>query len=198
MDWRNNVQKNDQTSISDERYEDEYGILLNDKRLYPPRMRRYIFINGYNNDDIKNTSEDEESYEDNDNENLYNELSHSDKVEFLNNHMQSFSDYPLMKSSDDDDDKKDEKYEKAFSRKYKHWRKLSRLFDADSARRDNMNRRDEDLDYENDDVDQENSMEIKKLNTEAPSEMSAIYTEGGIVRSSKHETMPDAIGESVI
>jgi len=197
MDWRNNVQKNDQTSISDERYEDEYGILLNDKRLYPPRMRRYIFINGYNNDDIKDTSEDEESYEDNDNENLYNELSHNDKLEFLNNHMQSFSDYPLMKSSDDDDDKKDEKYEKAFSRKYKHWRKLSRLFDADSARRDNMNRRDEDLDYENDDIDQ-NSMEIEKLNTEAPSEMSAIYTEGGIVRPSKHETMPDATGESVI
>jgi len=104
-----------------------------------------------------------------------------------------------MKSSDDDDDEKDdEEYEKAFSRKYKHWRKLSRLFDADSARRDSLIRHDEDLDYENDDVDQENSMEIEKLNTEAPSEMSAIYTEGGVVRPSKHETMPGATGESVI
>jgi len=164
-------------------------------------MRRYIFINGYNNDDIKDTSEDEESYEDNDNENLnYNEpLSTSDKLEFLNKHMQSFSDYPLMKSSDDDDedDEKDEEYEKAFSRKYKHWRKLPRLFDADSARRDNVISND-DLDYENDDVDRENSMEIEKLNTEAPPEMSAIYTEGGVMRPSKHETMPGATGESVI
>ncbi|KAH0952603.1 hypothetical protein HN011_005181 [Eciton burchellii] len=198
MDWRNDAQKNDQTSISDERYEDEYGTLLNDMRFYPPRMRRYIFINGYNKDDTTDTSEDEESYEDNDNENLYNEpLSHSNKLEFLNKHMQSFSDYPLMKSSDDDDDEKDdEEYEKAFSRKYKHWRKLSRLFDADSARRDSLIRHDEDLDYENDDVDQENSMEIEKLNTEAPSEMSAIYTEGGVVRPSKHETMPGATGTS--
>lgn len=182
MNWRGD--KSDQASTGDETYinNDEYGT-FNDAegQLYPARRRRYSFIDGYGNDNAQDTSP-------------------IDELEFLNKHTQSFSDYPLMKPSDDDDDddEGDEEYERAFSRKYKHWKKLPRLelLDVDPARQDNakrtvMIRHGEGLDYENNGSD-ENSAEIERFDTEVPSEMSGIYTEGGVVRPSKHKAAPDA------
>ncbi|XP_019886087.1 receptor-type tyrosine-protein phosphatase N2 isoform X1 [Ooceraea biroi] len=203
VDWRSD--KSDRASINNE---NEYETSLTDvdEQSYPPRIRRYSFIDSYGND-IKDASRDEESYEDDDNgnENLNDEALNDplapDKLEFLNKHVQfwnkhvqqSFPDYPLMKPTDDDDDEGDEEYEKAFSRKYKHWKNLP-LLEADSAGQDNAKRTvirhdEEDLDYEN--GNEETSAEVERLDTEVPLEMNGIYTEGGVVRPSKHKAAPD-------
>ncbi|XP_032683793.1 receptor-type tyrosine-protein phosphatase N2 isoform X2 [Odontomachus brunneus] len=206
MNWpvsdRNGPTVNDEKH--DELYEklrDGHSTLDNvDEQLYPPRARRYTFIDYRNGDDIDPLEDAlrDEKLSDND-ENPYGQLLPVDELEFLPN--EKSPDYTLLNppSSDESDERENEK---AFSRKYKHLRKLPSLEfldGADPTDLDNVKRtiirRDENLEYMGD---EENSAEIERLPDDddddaAPLEVSGMYTEGGVVRPSKHETKSDGI-----
>lgn len=187
--WRD--VKNDRASINDERYENEYGRSFSDtgQQLYLPRTRRYSFIDDYRNDDVESygdTSRNERLPENN-NENLYD-----DELEFSPN--EKSPDYTLLKptSSDDTDEKE---YERTFSRKYKHRKQLPLLEFLDNNpttdnTKDTVIGRD-DLDYDDEAVDGD-SAKIEK--SDASTKAGRMYTEGGVVRPSKHKSALDRSG----
>ncbi|CAL1676925.1 unnamed protein product [Lasius platythorax] len=194
--------KNERASVNDEEYNEYEKYSLNDvgERLYPRRMRRYSFVDGYRNNDIepledlgdKRLPEDDN---DDDDKNLYDtQLLSANEYEILPN--EKSPDYTLLEPFSDDE-RNEREYERAFSRKYKHRKKLPYLefLDSDvSTRLDNEKRtaigRDEGLDYEDGGADENNSAEIEK--SDAPSKISDMYTEGGVVRPLKHKA--DASG----
>ncbi|XP_014479416.1 PREDICTED: receptor-type tyrosine-protein phosphatase N2 isoform X2 [Dinoponera quadriceps] len=204
-------------SISDEKYDELYGKLRDerstlsndvDEQLYPPRARRYSFIDYRSGDDIDSLESAlrDEKLAETDEENPYDaQLLSADELEFLPNGKSP--DYTLLNppsTIEDESDERDEReYEKAFSRKYKHPRKLRDFEFLDAAagmNLDNVKRtvigRDENLDYEDGGADEENSAEIERLpddDDDASSRVSGMYTEGGVVRPSKHETESDGI-----
>ncbi|XP_025155504.1 receptor-type tyrosine-protein phosphatase N2 isoform X1 [Harpegnathos saltator] len=205
MKWPVN-DKND-PSINDEKYKEFYAKLrdersalnLADEEFYP-RARRYSFIDYRNDDDIdpfENSLRDEKLSE-NDDENPYDVQLLSPELEFLPG--EKSPDYMLLNPSSTDDES-DEKYEKAFSRKYKP-RKLPSFEFLDTAGATSLDnvkktiiRRDENLDYEDGGANEENSAEMENLSDDddASSKVNGMYTEGGIIRPSKHETELDGI-----
>lgn len=192
INWRSG--KSNRASINDEKYDNEYGKSLNDVReqFYPPRTRRFIFIDNYKNDvteSLEDTLRDERLSE---NENIYDaQLLSADDLEFLQN--EKSPDYTLLKPSDDDNERE---YERAFSRKYKHRKKPLRLEFSDADAKRAVIRRDEDLGYENSEIDEENLAE--KPNGDTSSEIRGMYTEGGVVRPTKHKITSDASGKFII
>lgn len=204
MNWP--VSKND-PSI-DEKYHKLYGKLRDERstlsnnaaeQLYPPRARRYSFIDYRNDDDIdslEDTLRNEKLSENNDENPFEAQLLSADELEFLSN--EKSPDYTSLNPSFTD--KSDEReYEKTFSRKYKHPRKrpsLEFLDASGSMSLDSVKRtvieHDENLDYEDGGGDEENSTEIEGLiDDDASSKVRGMYTEGGVVRPSKHETESD-------
>lgn len=157
------------------------------EQFYPPRIRRFSFIDDYKNDvteSFENTLRDERLSED---ENIYDaQLLSADNLEFLQN--EKSPDYTLLKPSSD------ETNERAFSRKYKHRKKPLRLEFSDA----DVKRRDEDLDYENSKIDEENLAEIEKPDGDTSSKIRGMYTEGGVVRPTKYKIIPDASGKFII
>lgn len=190
--------KNERNSNDEEYAYGKYSGDDVDERLYPRRMRRYSFVDGYRNDDIEPLEEDERLPEENDDKNFYNgQFLSADELEFLPN--EKSSDYTLLEPSSDDE-RSEREYEKAFSRKYKHRKKPLHLefLDSDaSTRLDNEKRtaieRDE-VNYEDSGTDENNSREIEESDTS--SKLNDIYTEGGVVRPLRHKT--DASGEFII
>ncbi|EFN65526.1 Receptor-type tyrosine-protein phosphatase N2 [Camponotus floridanus] len=189
--------KNEQNSVNDEEY--EYRKYLSndvDEQLYPRRMRRYSFVDGYRNDGIEPLKdlEDEKLPEENDDKNFYNrQFLSADEFEFLPN--EKSSDYTLLEPSSDDE-KNEREYERAFSKKYKHRKKPPHLefLDSDaSTGLDNEKRtaieRDE-VDYEDGGTDENNSGELEESDTS--SKLNDMYTEGGVMRPLRHKT--DASG----
>lgn len=204
MNWP--VSGRNDPSVSNEKYNELYGKLRDerslsnlqhDEQLYPPRARRYTFIDYRSSDDIdmlEGTLTDEKLPE-NEDEDSYSQLLSVEELEFLTN--EKSPDYILLNpSSSDESDERE--YEKTFSRKYKHPKKLPLLKFLDAAgptSLENVKRtmigRDENLDYEDGGTDEENSVKIERLlddNDDIPTKVSGMYTEGGIVRPSKHET----------
>ncbi|XP_072765719.1 receptor-type tyrosine-protein phosphatase-like N isoform X1 [Anoplolepis gracilipes] len=187
--------QNERASINDEEY-NEYGKYSNDvgEGLYPRRMRRYSFIDEYKNDDIEPLVdlEDRRWSENNDDKNLFDaQLLSADEFEFLPN--EKSPDYTLLKFSPDDE-KNEREHERAFSRKYKHRKKPPIEFlDSDAStrlRQDNEKRtaigRDEDIDYEDNGTNENNSAEIEESDTSP--KINDMYTEGGVVRPLKHKS----------
>lgn len=191
MKWHSS--ESDQNSINDEKYNNVYGKPLNDgsEQFYPPRTRRFSFINDYKNDvteSLEDTLRDETLSED-DYENTYNtQLLSADDLEFLQN--EKSPDYTLLKPSSDDETNERE-YERVFSRKYKHRKKPLRLkfFDVDAKKI----RHDEDLDYDSEV--EKNSAEVERSDGDVSSKMRGMYTEGGIVRPTKYKITSDASGK---
>ncbi|XP_067215133.1 receptor-type tyrosine-protein phosphatase N2 isoform X2 [Linepithema humile] len=201
--WRGD--KSDRVSINDERYEDEYRKSLNDvgEQIYPPRTRRYSFVDRYGNGDVEDTLADARLPEDND-ENLYDaQLLSADALQFLPD--EKSTDYTLLKPFPDDE-KDEREYEREFSRKYKHRKKQPRLefLNGDASTRvDGANgmmikHNDEDLDYEDGGTDEAALEEIEGSETDGSdaSKTSSMYTEGGIEQSLEHKAAPDAVGTS--
>ncbi|XP_029663204.1 uncharacterized protein LOC115235499 isoform X2 [Formica exsecta] len=191
--WR--TDKSEPSSDNDEEY-NEYGKYSpNDvgERLYPRRMRRYSFVDGYRNDGIEPLMDlgDERLPEDNDDVQLLS----ADEFEFLPN--EKSPDYTLLELSPDNE-RNDRENEIAFSRKYKHRKKPPSLeflnFDAstrlNNEKRTMIRREDEDIDYEDGGADENNLAEIEGSDTS--SKISGMYTEGGVVQPLKHEA--DASG----
>ncbi|KAL6260058.1 hypothetical protein P5V15_007597 [Pogonomyrmex californicus] len=190
--WRND----ESNRANDEKYDDTYGKSLNDIReqFYSPRTRRFSFID-YKNDVTESLDDTlrNERLPEND-KNIYDEQSLSaDELEFLEN--EKSPDYTLLKPSSSDETN-ERKYERAFSRKYKHKKEPSRLeyFDAEAKR---TIKRDEDLDYENSEIHEENSAESKKPDEDTwklRGTKYGMYTEGGIVQPTKHKITSDTSG----
>lgn len=195
--WRGD--KSDQVSINDERY--EYGKSLNDvdEQIYPPRTRRYSFVDRYRNDDVEDTLANTKLPEDN-SENLYNaQLLSADALQFLPD--EKSPDYTLLKSFPDDEKDDEREYERVFSRKYKHRREQPRLeFLGDDARMDSAKRiKHEDLDYEDGETDDEALKEIEGSEIDdSDAKASGMYTDGGIEQSLKHKAASDAAGKFII
>ncbi|XP_011875923.1 PREDICTED: uncharacterized protein LOC105566484 isoform X2 [Vollenhovia emeryi] len=197
MKWRNS--ESDRASIIDEKYNNVYGKSLNDMReqFYPPRTRRFSF-DDYKNDvteSLEDTLRDETSRSGDDYENTYDtQLLSADDLEFLQN--EKSPDYTLLKPSDDDDDDdetSEREYERVFSRKYKHRKKPPLLeFSSDADAKKTEIERDEDLNYENGEIDEENSGEIERPDEDISSRIRRIYTEGGIVRPTRYKITSDA------
>ncbi|XP_036143602.1 receptor-type tyrosine-protein phosphatase N2 isoform X2 [Monomorium pharaonis] len=189
--WRSG---SDQASINEEKYDNEYGKSLNDVReqFYPPRTRRFSFTDDYKNyvtESLENTFRDGTLSEDD--ENVYDtQLLSADDFEFLQN--EKSPDYMLLESSSDDETN-EKAYERAFSRKYKHRKKPLRLEFSDVDAKRTVIKHGEDFNQENDKINEENASEIERFdgNTEKIREM---YTEGGIVRPTKHKITSDASG----
>lgn len=162
------------------------------EQFYPPRTRRFSFVDDYKND-VTESLEDTlrgETLSDDDDENNYNTQLLSANLEFLQN--EESPDYTLLKLKPSSDS---ETNERAFSRKYKH-RKEPLLFEfSDADAKKTMNIRDEDSDYENSEVDEDNSAEIEKPDGDALKIQ--IYTEGGVVRPTKHKISSDASGKFI-
>ncbi|XP_018395926.1 PREDICTED: uncharacterized protein LOC108774340 isoform X2 [Cyphomyrmex costatus] len=176
--------ESNRASINNEKY-NEYRNSLNDMReqFYPPRTRRFSFIDDYKNDvteSLVDTLRDETLSKDDD-ENIYDTQLLSANLEFLQN--EESPDYTLLKPSS-------ETNERAFSRKYKHRKKPLRFEFSDADVKRGVMRRDEDLDHENSKIDEENSANIEEsdMNTSKIREM---YTEGGVLRPRKHKIKSD-------
>lgn len=203
--WRGD--KSDRVSINDEKYEDEYGKSQNDvgEQIYPPRTRRYSFVDRYENDDIEDTLADARLSEDN-GENLYDaQLSSTDVLQFLPD--EKSPDYTLLKPFPDDE-KNEREYERVFSRKYKHRKKQPHLefLDGDaSTSEDNAKETvikddDEDLDYEDGGLG-EKALEIEVEGSEtddSDAKTSNMYNEETIEQSLKRKAASDAAGKFVV
>lgn len=194
MEWRGD--ESDRGSINEEKYDNVYGKPLNDVReqFYPSRTRRFSFMDDYKSDATESLGDTlkDETLSEADYEDTYDtQLLATDDLEFLQN--EKSPDYTSLKPSDDDETNERE-YERAFSRKYKHRKKPLRLesFDADAKR--TMIGRDKNLDYENGEIDEENSGEIERPDENISSKIRGMYTEGGIVRPTKYKITPDASG----
>lgn len=159
-------------------------------QFYPPRTRRFSF-DDYKNDvteSLEDTLRDETLSED---DYTYDTQLLSDFDEFLQN--EKSSDYKLLRPPSDDETNERE-YERVFSRKYKHRKKPLRLEFSDAdAKRTVIGGHDEDLDYENSEIDEENSA-IERSDGDSSSKI-GIYTEGGIVRPIQYEITSDASGK---
>jgi len=185
--WRSD--ESNWASINGEKYNNEYGKSLSDVReqFYPPRTRRFSFIDDYKNDvteSLEDTLRDETLSVNND-ESIYHTPFLSANLEFLQN--EKSPDYILLKPSDA------ETNERAFSRKYKHpaQKKPQRFEFSDADVKRTMIRHDEDFDYKNSEIDEENSAEIEKSNRDTSSKIRGMYTEGGIVQPKKHKITSD-------
>ncbi|TGZ55071.1 receptor-type tyrosine-protein phosphatase-like N [Temnothorax longispinosus] len=193
--WRS--VESDRTSVNDEKYDNVYGKSLNDVReqFYPPRTRRFSFIDDYKNDvteSLEDTLRDEALSSEDDYENTYDtQLLSADDLEFLQN--EKSPDYTLLKPSSNDETNERE-YERVFSRKYKHRKKPLHLKFSDADAKRTAIRRDEDLDVENSEIDEENSAEIERPDGDISSKIRGMYTEGGIVRPTKYKITSDASG----
>ncbi|XP_011688664.1 PREDICTED: uncharacterized protein LOC105450504 [Wasmannia auropunctata] len=182
MIWHND--ESDRASINDEKY-DEYGKSLNDVReqFYPPRTRRFSFIDDYEMKNDVTESLEDTLRDKNGDENIYDTQLLSTNLEFLQN--VKSPDYMLLKPSSDA-----ETNERTFSRKYKHRKKPLRFEFSDADAKRTMIRRNEDLDYENSEMDKENSAE----RFEDTSKIRGMYTEGGVVRPTEYKIISDASG----
>lgn len=200
--WRN---KND-FSINNEGYDEPYRksddrlSIQNDvsDQIYPPRVRRYSLID-YRNDRIEpleNISTDETSAEDDEDDYYNTQSSSADELEFLPN--EKSLDYASLRFPADERNERES--EKAFSKKYKHLRKLPRLefLDAAATKLDNAKRttarHNEELDYDEYGVDEKNSEEIEKLDASSD----GIYTEGGLVQPSKYKSEANTGGKFIV
>ncbi|XP_029158182.1 uncharacterized protein LOC114930532 isoform X2 [Nylanderia fulva] len=189
--------KNEQGLVNDAEYNEYEKYSPNDvsERLYPRRMRRYSFIDGYKNDDIEPLEDvgeiSPEDVNDNDDKNLYDtQLLPVDEYEILSN--EKSPDYTLLEPFSDDE-RNEREYERAFSKKYKHRKKPPQFefLDSDVSTKDNEKRTvvgREGVDYEDDGADENNSAEIERADDP---KIGGMYTEGGIV-SLKHKA--DASG----
>lgn len=210
--------KNDDPTINNEMYDKLRDAELSDaERSYPPRTRRYSFVDYRNDnqdvDQFEDTLRNERLSEDDrneENENLYDtQLSSvNDELEYLPN--EKSSDYALSNPTSPDE-RDEHEYEKAFSRKYKHPKtKPPRLefLDVTGATKldntksgiignlwsDRSDYEDEDyVDYEDgNSANKKNLTEIDELvDDDTSSKSNEMYTEGGIVRPLKHEAAPD-------
>lgn len=181
--------KNEQALFNDAEYNEYEKYSPNDigERLYPRRMRRYSFIDGYRNDNIEPLEDlgDKilpEDVNDDDDKNLYDtQLLSADEYEILPN--EKSPDYTLLEPFSDDE-RNEREYERAFSRKYKHRKKPPRLefLDSDeSTKLENEKRtaiRREGVEYEDSGTDENNSAEIER--SDDP-KIGGMYTEGGVV-----------------
>ncbi|XP_076291389.1 tyrosine phosphatase IA-2 isoform X2 [Lasioglossum baleicum] len=96
--------------------------------------------------------------------------------------------YYNKKETDDDIDVE---YEKAFSKKYKHPRKLSQFSDKDEFLLEYVKRNSKNNDYDGEDYEDINE-EIELPRKDTSSLENAIYTEGGLVRANNGKTDSDA------
>ncbi|XP_012061922.1 PREDICTED: receptor-type tyrosine-protein phosphatase N2, partial [Atta cephalotes] len=184
MKWRDD--KSNQASINNEKFDNEYRKMNMREQFYPSRTRRFSFIDDYQNDvteSLEDTLRDETLPED-DNENISNTQLLSANFEFLQN--EKSPDYTLKPSS--------ETNERAFSRKYKHRKKPLRFEFSDTDVKKGMMGSDEDLDYENSEINEENSANSERSDVDTSSKIREMYTEGGVVRPRKYKITSDASG----
>ncbi|XP_011062953.1 PREDICTED: receptor-type tyrosine-protein phosphatase-like N isoform X1 [Acromyrmex echinatior] len=188
MKWRGD--ENNQASINNEKYDNEYRNSMNMReQFYPSRTRRFSFIDDYQNDvteSLEDTLRDETLPEDDEeDENVSDTQLLSANLEFLQN--EKSPDYTLLKPSS-------ETNERAFSRKYKHRKKPLRFEFSDTDVKKGVMGRDEDLDYGNSEINEENSANIERSDVDTSSKIREMYTEGGVVRPRKYKITSDASG----
>lgn len=190
MKWRS---ESNRASINKEKFDNEYGKSLNDvrKQFYPPRTRRFSFIDDYKNDvteSLADTLKDKTLSEDD--ETIYDtQFLSAEDLEFLRN--EKLPDYTLLEPSSDDETNERE-YERAFSRKYKHRKKPLRLEFSDVDAKRTVTKLNEDLNHENGEIDEDKS-EIERPD-EGTEKIREMYTEGGVVRPTIYKIKSDTSG----
>jgi len=188
MKWRDD--ESNQASINNEKFDNEYRNSINMReQFYPSRTRRFSFIDDYQNDvteSLEDTLRDETLPKDDD-ENVSNTQLLSANLEFLQN--EKSPDYTLKPSS--------ETNERAFSRKYKHRKKPLRFEFSDTDVKKGMMGSGEDLDYENNEINEENSANSERSDVDTSSKIREMYTEGGVVRPRKYKITSDASGKFI-
>ncbi|XP_076674923.1 tyrosine phosphatase IA-2 isoform X3 [Andrena cerasifolii] len=183
---------------SEENYDDTEGEPRNeplaidgiDERLYRTRRQPYN-RRDYNDDAIaslKNALDQQklsEKFAEGGDPNAMDSLP-VEELEFLVNDKPSDR-YSQQEQRGDD---LDVEYEKAFSRKYKHPRKLSELSSTDEFLLENVKRNSKNDDYENEDYEDVNDDgELPRKDT--PSVENAMYTEGGLVQAADDKSNGD-------
>lgn len=165
------------------------------KQFYPPRTRRFSFIDDYKND-VTESLEDtlrDETLSEND-ENFYDtQLLSADDFEFLQN--EKSPDYTLLEPSSVDETNERED-ERTFSKKYKHRKKSLRLEFSDVDAKRTVIKHGEDLNHENGEI-EENSSEIERPDEDTGKVSHGMYTEGGVVRPTKYKITSDASGKFI-